>query len=103
MAVEVDVRNSNRLLKPGMFARVTIMVSERSNAITVPTRAILGDDKGNYVFVAVNNVAKRFPVQVGAEQDSRTEILKGLTGDENVITTGQQFVKDGGAITIEPG
>jgi hypothetical protein len=48
-------------------------------------------------------VAKRFPVQVGAEQDSRTEILKGLTGDENVITTGQQFVKDGGAITIEPG
>ncbi len=103
MAVEVDVPNRDRLLKPGMFARVTLVVNEHPDAITVPTAAILSDDKGAYVFVAMNDTAKRIPVNLGTEQNSRTEILNGLAGGENVITTGQQFIKDGSPISIQPG
>ena len=101
MAVEVDVQNGDHLLKPGMFARVTLIVSEHPGALTVPTQAILSDNKGSYLFVAVNDTARRRTVSPGTEQDSRIEIVKGLAGDENVITTGQQFVKDGGAISIQ--
>lgn len=102
MAVEVDVPNRDRLLKPGMFARVTMVVDEHPNALTVPTAAILSDDKGAYVFVTVSNMAKRIQVKPGAEQNARTEILNGLSGGENVVTTGQQFIKDGSAVSIQP-
>jgi membrane fusion protein (multidrug efflux system) len=101
MAVEIDVPNRERLLKPGMFARVTLTVDAHPNAITIPTAAVLSDDTGSFVFIAMNNMAKRTPVRIGAEQNSRTEIVTGLTGDESVITTGQQFVKDGGPISIQ--
>ena len=101
MAVEVDIPNSERLLKPGMFASVTIIVNERSNALTVPTQAIMKDAKGFFLYIANDKTAKRISVNPGIEQDTRTEILSGLEGNENVITTGQQFVKDGGQIIIQ--
>ena len=101
MAVEIDVPNRDRLLKPGMFARVTLVVDEHMNALTIPTAAVLSDDKGSYVFITTNDTAKRLAVSPGTEQNSRTEILAGLTGDESVITTGQQFVRDGSPISIQ--
>jgi membrane fusion protein (multidrug efflux system) len=101
MAVEIDVPNRDRLLKPGMFARVILIVDQHPNAITIPTAAVLSDDKGSYVFITMNNTARRTPVSLGVEQNSRTEILAGLTGNESVITTGQQFVRDGSPISIQ--
>ena len=102
MAVEVDIPNRDHLLKPGMFARVSLVVDEHPDMITVPTSAILSDNEGTYVFLASNDKARRVPVNIGIEQDERTEILKGLSGNENIITTGQQFVKDGDPVSVQP-
>ena len=101
MAVEVDIPNTERLLKPGMFASVTIIVNERKNAITVPTEAIMKDAKGYFLYTVNDKIAKRIGVIPGIEQDTRIEILSGLSGNENIITTGQQFVKDGGQVIIQ--
>jgi RND family efflux transporter MFP subunit len=101
MAVEVDIPNPKHMLKPGMFANVTIIVGERNKAITVPTQAIMRDSKGFFLFVVNDKMAKRISVNPGVEQNNRTEILSGLDGSENVITTGQQFVKDGGSVIIQ--
>jgi len=101
MAVEVDIPNSERRLKPGMFASVTIIVNERSNSITVLTQAIMKDAGGFFLYVVNDNMAKRIGVNPGIEQDNRIEILSGLNGNENIISTGQQFVKDGGQVIIQ--
>jgi hypothetical protein len=37
----------------------------------------------------------------GVEQSGRIEILSGLDGSEDVITTGQQFVRDGGPVVVQ--
>lgn len=102
MAVEVRIVNNDYSIKPGMFATVTLIIEERPNSLTIPTMAVLRDDTGNYVYIAENNTAKRVRVQIGVEQNARTEILSGLTGSEDIITTGQQFVKDGGSISVQP-
>ena len=101
LAVEVDVPNKDHALKPGMFAKVTLIIDERAEALTLPTQAILKDDRGSYVFSVENNAAKRVPISIGAEQNARTEITSGLAGSEEIITTGQQFVKDGGQVSIQ--
>ncbi len=101
MPVEIDIPNRDHLLKPGMFATVTLVFGEHPNAVTVPTMAIQKDDTGPFVFVADNNTAKRIRIQLGIEQGTKTEVLTGLDGSESVIVVGQQLVKDGGTITIQ--
>ena len=102
MPIEIDVRNSDHALKPGMFATIQLEIGQPVNALTVPTQAVLRDTKGYYVMVADKNQARRVDVTLGSEQNSRTEILSGLSDGDQLITTGQQFAKDGGRITIQP-
>ena len=102
MAVEFDIPNGNHRLKPGMFANVTLGIETHDNALTLPTQTILKDDKGTYVLTVDNdNTATRKAVTLGVEQNGRTEIISGLTGDERIIVTGQQFIKDGSPVTIQ--
>ena len=101
MAVEIDVPNKDQLLKPGMFASVSLIISERADAITIPTQGILHDAKGDFVLIADNDTANRRNVKTGAEQESRTEILTGLQDNDHVIVAGQQFAKDGARIRVQ--
>ena len=50
----------------------------------------------------MKDTARRLDITTGTDQDSRIEVAKGLSGNEDIITTGQQFVRDGGAISIQP-
>jgi RND family efflux transporter MFP subunit len=101
MAVEIDIPNENRFLKPGMYANVDLVVQNHANALTVPTQAVLKDGRGNYVFTIRNGTAVRKDVSIGLEQSSRTEILSGIADADSIIVTGQQFVKDGARVNVQ--
>ncbi len=101
MAVEIDIPNPGHLLAPGMFANVLLNVGQHKDALTLPTQAILRDDQGMYVYVALQDTARRVRVGAGNEQNSRTEILSGLQGTEEIITTGQQYVRNNGPVSVQ--
>jgi membrane fusion protein (multidrug efflux system) len=101
MDVQVEVSNPAHLIKPGMFATVMLTVSEDMKALTVPTNSLLRDDSGYYIFVLDSIRAKRLNVRIGAEQADRTQIISGLTENDDIITVGQQFVKDGGFVRVQ--
>jgi len=100
MKAEISVPNTGGLLKPGMYATVTLVLKVRPGAVSVPSQAVLKDDDGQYVFVLEDKSARRVPVTTGQDQDSLMEITSGLKGSELVITTGQQYVKDGGPVKL---
>jgi len=102
MAIQIEIDNSDHIIKPGMFASVQMTIAERKDAVTVPTNAILKDDSGQYIFALDESRAKRIRVKTGMELLERTEILSGLTGNEAIITVGQQFVRDSGQVNIRP-
>ena len=101
MAVEVDIPNPGHLLAPGMFATVSLNVGQKNDALTLPTQALLKDDQCLYVYIARQDTARRARVTAWSEQNSRTEILSGLEGTEDVITTGQQFVRNNGQVAVQ--
>jgi len=101
MAVEIDIPNPGHLLAPGMFATVSLNVGSHKDALTLPTQAILKDDQGLFVYVARQDTARRVRISPGGEQNSRTEILSGLEGTEDVITTGQQFLRNNGPVAVQ--
>jgi RND family efflux transporter MFP subunit len=101
MAVEINIPNRDHLLKPGMFANVSLVVDTHDNALNLPAEAILRDDGGTYVFVINKDLARKTRITTGIVEEDRTEVLSGLDGTEEVITTGQQFCKDGGQVSVQ--
>ena len=101
MEAEIDIPNRDHLLKPGMYANVALIVDEHKDALTVPSQALLKDEKGYFVFSVDNKIAFRKNVNAGIEQNARTEILSGLEGKESIVTLGQQFLKDSVKVNIQ--
>ncbi len=87
----VTVDNSSGLLKPGMFATVSIDSVKGSilKTIAVPEEAIFLDGSERYVFIQEGNerfAARR--VSVGPASGLRIEIKEGLKVGETVVTRG---------------
>jgi RND family efflux transporter MFP subunit len=102
MTVEVDLPNSNRRLKGGMFARVEVLVGTHHQALQIPIDAISRLEDTQYVYVVRDGKARRIDVEVGVRSGNRIEIIKGLTGDESVIISGKDLVHDGKPVQTQP-
>ncbi|MCY6369053.1 efflux RND transporter periplasmic adaptor subunit [Clostridium ganghwense] len=99
--VRIEVDNKQNLLNPGMFCEAHFNVENKSNAVLVPTEAVLQEEGKNYVFIAKeNSLAQKIVVKTGLQNEKNTEILSGLKGEEIIITKGQNYLKDGGSIKV---
>ena len=110
--IEIEVPNGGYRLKPGMYSRVQLTISTRSDAVTIPRNALVDLSGKTGVFVAATpekaegtrgggpNVmtAKFLPVEVGIRDGEAIEITKGLDNGARVITTGASALKDGDRI-----
>jgi membrane fusion protein (multidrug efflux system) len=101
MVVEIDVPNPEHTLKPGMFANVSLVIETHTNALTIPSGAIMRDDRGPYVFTVLADTARKVRVVPGIEQEGTTEIVDGLEGVSGIISAGQQFLKDGSPVIVQ--
>lgn len=83
MRAEADLDNSEGRLAPGMYARVTVVLEAKENALLLPSQALRIDGDETSVLVARDGVAVAIPVQTGYDDGSWTEILGGplLRGD----------------------
>jgi RND family efflux transporter MFP subunit len=102
MTVEVDLPNHDHRLKGGMFARVEVMVGTHKNAVQIPVDALTRLDALQYVYVVKDGKALQIPVAVGDRIEDRIEIIKGLTGTEQVIVSGKDLVSDGTPVEAHP-
>jgi len=98
--VEIRVPNSDMKLKPGMFARMTIVLQERENVIIVPDSALLREQGNVYVFIANGGKAHRREVKLGLLQSEYYEVLEGLSVGELVVTRGRRQIEDGQVIEV---
>jgi membrane fusion protein (multidrug efflux system) len=100
LELRARLSNSDGRLRPGMFARVRIIVGERANALLVPEEAIvpLGDDF--FVFTVVDGKANRIRVKLGVRRDSQVELLEGVKPGDKVITAGMRVQRDGQPVRI---
>ncbi len=100
MNVEVDVPNHDHRLKPGMFGTVHVVLDTHPNAITIPSSIILKDAVGYFLWVVHDGKSLRKNVDVGWNQNERTEILAGLSIKDSIITVGTQSLRDSGSVNI---
>ncbi len=101
--VEVNVANTDRQLRPGMYARVTVNFGERHN-VTVPDDCIVKQQGSGVrsVFVLQDNgTVKESVVTLGRHFDSEYEILSGLSEGDKVVIKGQASLKNGAKVNVQ--
>ncbi len=98
---EVLIKNPGNRLKPGMFARVQLVLTKRTNALKVPIKAITEGDEGKVVFLAVNGTAIIRPVKLGISDGVDVEVISGVNPGDEVIIEGNLGLEDGDRIVIK--
>lgn len=95
LQARIVVDNPGEKLKKDMYCTVEVTAGKLAGTIAVPDASILRDDNNEpFVYVAVDgNQFGRRDVQVGAEQDGRTQILKGLSMGDRVVGDGSLFLQ----------
>jgi RND family efflux transporter MFP subunit len=93
--VQIDVPNSKGDLKPGMFARGSIEISRRDNAVIIPKDALIQSGNDWIVYVVSGSVARQRMVITGFETRTDMEVVSGLSADDRVVTVGQDKLSDG--------
>jgi multidrug efflux pump subunit AcrA (membrane-fusion protein) len=98
--VEIAVANPTHQLKPGMFAKVTLILNQRKEVVLVPSQAVRREGDQAAVFVVRDGKAYRHPVTLGLHNDTRIEILDGLEAGVSVVFAGHHELKDEAPVTV---
>ena len=99
--LRATVPNSDSRLRPGMFARVQLVLGA-DNVLTVPEAALAPSGQAQYVFTVRDGHAHRTEVTLGERRDGQVEILTGVGAGEQVVVAGFQRLTDGAPVEVMP-
>ena len=88
-SVRAEMPNPGQILLPGQFTKVRLLLDVREDAIAVPSKAIVIEKGGAYIFVVRkdNTVEKRF-IELGPEIENKFVVERGLAVGENIVVEG---------------
>ncbi len=93
--------NDNEALFPNEFVNIKILVDTLTQAVLVPTPAVLSGAPGDYVyFVNADNTVSVHKVTLGASDGRNTAILSGLSAGDTVVVDGTDRLSDGVQISV---
>jgi membrane fusion protein (multidrug efflux system) len=80
--------NSREEVKPGRFASVVLQLAEVTDAISIPTEALIPEMDGEKVFIYKSGRAMPVKVTTGLRTESIIQITNGLNFGDTLLTTG---------------
>ena len=107
--VQATLDNPDHILKPGMFATITVVLPDKPPVVTVPETAVDYTLYGDSVFLITEKkeddgktslTAVRTFVRTGNRVEGRAEILSGLKDGDRVVAVGQLKLQSGAAVAI---
>ena len=97
--VEISVVNDSLLLKPGMFARIGIILAEKDSAQIVPLTSVVNRNGTDAVFLASDSgMAHLIPVKTGIIDGDKVEVLHPILNGK-VVNVGNHLLVDGSRIS----
>jgi HlyD family secretion protein len=100
LRVEIDVPNTDRFLRPGMYASVTITLDQRSDVMVLPLTAIIRKEEATGCCVVKDNKIEIRPIVLGLRSGPEVEILSGLQPGEVVVMARGEGLKDGQPVVV---
>lgn len=100
-SVRAEMPNPDRILLPGEFTKVKLLMDVRDSAVVVPQKALTVEKGAAFIFVVRPDsvVEKRF-IETGPEFGNEIVVERGLAGGENIVTEGFHKLRHG--IKVKP-
>jgi membrane fusion protein, multidrug efflux system len=98
MKTEIDIPNRGHLLRPGMYADVTLTAEIVRDALIVPASALVVEGPRKFLWVVRGGAAHRIEVGTGMDDGAEVEIRSGLKGEEQVVIAGKDSLAEGKAV-----
>lgn len=99
--MEVEVPNADYRLKPGMYARISLLVEERKATLVAPKQAVVDYENQRGVFIPTEDQKAQFvPVQVGLEEGDQVELLGGVKEGDTIIIVGAGALRAGDQLVM---
>ncbi|RBP38596.1 RND family efflux transporter MFP subunit [Roseimicrobium gellanilyticum] len=95
--------NPTGLLRPGMRAEFSIVMSKRANVVSIPRASLQGEASNRFVYVKdfdLPNAFVKTPVTVGEINDRFVEVTNGLLPADEVVTRGAYSLSFAGASSV---
>jgi len=93
------VDNPDGLLRPGMSATVSVVLHQRTRALTVPSAAVFVEGGQAYVYVVKpDSLVTRVPVSLGTRLRDVVEVTAGLEDGQLVVRAGHQKLYEGARV-----
>jgi membrane fusion protein (multidrug efflux system) len=99
---EISIANPDHRLKPGMFAKVALLLEQREDVVVIPRHAVQISQKGSAVFVVKDGKAHRQDVVTGLQTDTQVEVLNGLDLGTEIVLAGHKDLKDQSLVQVVP-
>lgn len=99
--VRAVAQNNNGILLPGAYVEINIILNNISNAMLIPTDALVPDIDGEKVFLYKNGQAVPQKVSTGIRTEKNIQIIKGIEIGDSVIVSGIIQLRPNSVITIK--
>lgn len=100
--VEIKFENDDEVLRPGMFARVTVNYGDNFRTV-IPDKAVLkqvGSGEQYVYILEADGTVKFTTVVLGRRMNDRYEIISGVEDGATVVTTGQTRLRNGVKVDV---
>lgn len=88
-SVRAEMPNPNRVLLPGQFTKVKLLLDVREHSIVVPMKSVIIEKGGAYIYVMRrDNIVERRFIELGPEVGNQVVVERGLAANENIVTEG---------------
>jgi len=101
--IKISLDNPSGLIKPGMFARVELVIEEKTDVMAINSEAVILKNEKTIVYVVEGDKAVAKEVVTGLDTGVDIEIMKGLKLNDKVIIKGQTLVDEGQNVKIVGG
>ena len=104
--IEIDVPNTDNLIKPNLTARLRINDYTNENALLIPQNIISENARGEQYIYVLKNIdnnkaqAQKVIIKTGETQGDVIEVLEGLNDGDQIINEGARSVEDGQSVRI---
>ncbi|MHB1374442.1 MAG: efflux RND transporter periplasmic adaptor subunit [Thauera sp.] len=99
--MRASLANPGMRLRPGVFARVRLILAERPEVPVVPETALVpAPGNVHFVYRVEDGKAQRVDVKTGQRRQAMVEVIEGLEAGATVVTAGQLKLRDGAAVKV---
>ncbi|MCI7306854.1 efflux RND transporter periplasmic adaptor subunit [Alistipes senegalensis] len=102
-SVRAEMANPDRILLPGQITKVRLLLDVREDATVVPTKSVVIEKGGAYVFVIrPDSIAERRMIELGPEVDNRVIVERGVVPGEKIVVEGFHKLTHGDKVDPVP-